>query len=255
MNRRKSQKQNQEFWDKMAEENEGHEVSWWDINMKKIEVKNIIPYLDKKDFVLDVGCSNGASTLDIYKQVKCKIHGIDYSQNSLEQAKKIRIKNLSFEYGNIIDYKTDRQFDKAFSIRCLINLMSDAHQKKALINIHRLLKVKGIYIMAEAFYGGLVNLNKARQFFGLNPLKEPSYNHYLRENQFESFITDYFNIIEINKYASLYYIGTRLFQYLAMDSDPTDKDTILHRFFSNYSFATKHSGDYSPQKIYVLEKR
>jgi len=238
----------------MADNYEGHDVSWWDINMKRMEVEQIIPYLGKNDLVLDVGCSNGASTLDIYNHVKCRIHGIDYSQKSITQALNININELSFECGNIVSYITDKRFDKIFSIRCLINLMRFEDQKKAIINIHSLLNNKGIYIMAEAFYGGLVNLNKARKIFRLKPLKEPAYNNYLREEQFERSIDGLFRIIEIKRYASLYYLGTRLFQYLTLDNDPTDRDTDLHRFFARYSYETKNSGDYSPQKIYVLEK-
>ncbi len=83
----------------------------------------------------------------------------------------------------------------------------------------------------------------------------PVFNNYFNEGDFEEFITKYFSIVEIKKYASLYYIGTRLFQYLALDEDPNKKDTPLHRFFAKYDYETKKSGDFSPQKIYVLQKK
>jgi len=250
-----SQHKNLEFWDNMAKNNTGHEVSWWDVNMKKIEVKHIIPYLSRSDIVLDAGCSNGASTLEICEKVKCHIHGIDYSKKSIAQTKKIKNKLLTFEYADIVNYQPGTKYDKIFSIRCLINIMNEKNQQTALTNIHKLLKSKGIYIMAEAFWGGLNNLNKARKLFNLKPLIEPKYNLYFREKKFEKFIKNHFKILEIQKYSSLYYVGTRLFQYLSLNNDPTEKNTKLHRFFADYDFETKNSGDFSPQKIYILQKR
>lgn len=248
-------KMNLKYWENQASRFQNHQVSWWDVNIKKIEIANIIPYLNKKDFVLDIGCSNGASTEDIYKAVKCRIDGIDYSKKSIAQAQKLKIKDLKFEFADILTFTPSCQYDKAFSIRCLINIMSKKDQYQALQKIHSLLKDKGIYIMSEAFYGGLENLNRARKLFGLPPLKEPRYNQYFREKEFEKFARKYFKILEIKKFSSLYYVGTRLFQYLALDHEPNEYDTDLHRFFGQFGFETKHSGDFGVQKIYVLKKK
>jgi len=254
MRKKLSQNENLKYWEDRASRFDGHQSSWWDINMKKMEIKNIIPYLSADDTVLDIGCSNGISTLEIYNAVKCNMHGIDYSRTSIKEARKIKVDGISFEYVDILNFVSKIKYDKTFSIRCLINIMSGADQKKALINIHNLLKDGGVYIMAEAFYGGLKNLNKVRKTFNLKPLKEPAFNNYFRENEFEKFISKYFKILEIKKYASLYYIGTRLFQYLTLDNDPMETDTNLHRFFAQFDYKTKYSGDYSPQKIYILKK-
>jgi SAM-dependent methyltransferase len=187
--------------------------------------------------------------------VGCRIHGIDYSRKAINEANKNRNRNVTFEVGDIVKYKSRIRYDKALTIRCLINIMSRTEQQEALINIYELLKDRGIFIMAEAFSGGLKNLNKARNVFKLKPLAMPVFNNYFDEEDFEKFISKYFSIVEIKKYASLYYIGTRLFQYLALDEDPNKKDTPLHRFFVNYDYETKKSGDFSPQKIYVLQKK
>lgn len=251
----RNQQKNLDFWEDQAKRHSGHEVSWWDVNMKKIEEKNIVSYLRKKDLVLDVGCSNGASTLDICKAVGCRIDGIDYSKKAIKQAKKIRNSKLSFEYADILSFSSDVKYDKVITIRCLINLMTEKDQSTALINIHKLLKDRGLLIMSEAFIGGLDNLNKARKLFSLKPLEEPRYNNYFREAKFKSLIKDKFKILEIRKFSSLYYLGTRLFQYLSLDEEPKGRDTKLHRFFAQFDHETKHSGDFGPQKIYVLQKK
>jgi ubiquinone/menaquinone biosynthesis C-methylase UbiE len=249
------QKSNLNYWEEQAGKFSSHEVSWWDINMKKIEVENIIPYLEKNDLVLDIGCSNGASTMEIYKAVKCGIYGIDYSKKSIDQAKKYENKKITFAHEDIINFKTNVKYDKAYSIRCLINLMNTNDQHKALKNIASLLKDDGIYIMSEAFIGSLNNLNKARRLFSLKPLEEPKYNNYFKEKEFEQFVQKYFKILEIKKFSSLYYLGTRLFQYLTLDGEPSEHNTNLHQFFSKYGYETNNSGDFGPQKIYVLKKR
>jgi cyclopropane fatty-acyl-phospholipid synthase-like methyltransferase len=249
------QKKNCIFWEGQADKYSGHMVSWWDINMKKIEVKNIVPYLTRKDLVLDVGCSNGASTLDIHKAVGCRIHGIDYSKKAIKQAQKIKNELLQFEYADILSFSSPIKYDKAVSIRCLINLMTKKDQLQALSNIRNLLKDKGLYIMSEAFMGALNNLNKARKLFSLKPLVQPKYNNYFREEQFKDMIKDKFKILEIKNFSSPYYLGTRLFQYLVMDDEPRGHDTKLHRFFAQYDRETQNSGDFGPQKIYILQKK
>jgi len=250
-----SQKGNLNFWEDQAKKFKGHRVSWWDINMKQLEISQVLPWLKKTDHVLDIGCSNGAATLAIQKAIGCKIDGIDYSPLAIKQASRIKNVNLSFKEGDIVNFKSSIQYDKIFTQRCLINIMSLANQKKALINIHNSLKSDGLFIMEEAFYGGLSNLNKARKFFGLPPLNQPKYNLYFKEKQFEKFIKKYFKVVRIEKYASLYYLGTRLFQYLVLDKEPQGRDPKLFNFFNAYGFATRHSGDFSPQKLYVLKKR
>jgi ubiquinone/menaquinone biosynthesis C-methylase UbiE len=249
------QKKNRDFWDSQAEKYEGHDVSWWDVNIKNLEVKHIIPYLNKEDEVIDIGCSNGASTLDICNAVGCRIDGFDYSEKSVKQAEVIKNEKLKFCHADLLDYVPEKSYDKAISIRTLINIMSWEKQKMGFLNIHKMLKIGGTYIMSEAFFEPLERLNVARSLFGLKPLEEPEYNLYLREDRFEEFIGAYFEIVKIERFSSLYYIGTRLFQYLAQDEDPKEKDTKCHRFFSEFDFETKNSGDYGVQKLYVLKKK
>jgi SAM-dependent methyltransferase len=250
---KKTVEENKMFWDAQAQRHIGHAVSWWDLHMKQLEIDHIIPYLKPTDLVLDVGCSNGASTVAIQQAVGCTIEAIDFSLRSIQQV--VPHPHITYAVGDILKMETAASFDKIFSIRCLINLMSTESQHKALLNIHRALKPRGLYIMAEAFWNGLQNLNRARSCFQLPPLAEPEYNLYLREEEFEHFVNPHFRIVKVERYASLYYIGTRVFQYLAQDDEPKESDTELHRFFASYGRETTHSGDFSPQKIYVLEKR
>jgi len=267
------QDENKEYWEKRAEKFVDHQVSWWDINMKKIEIDTITGLLSPDDYVLDVGCSNGATTRELQEKTGARFLGIDYSENAIRQAKEYEsprlidysenapqqtrtddILFLTFEHKSILDFQEQEIFDKAISVRCLINLMEYADQLQALRNIHACLKPGGLYIMCEAFSGALGNLNRAREVFGLAPLPMPAYNNYFDEDELATAIQGMFSIEGVIKHSSLYYIGTRIFQYMSMDAEPKEPDTELHRFFAHYGLETGKSGDFGPNKVYLLKK-
>lgn len=249
-----NQNQNLEYWENRANEYEGHELSWWDINMKQIEINTVSKFINPYDYVLDVGCSNGSSTKELQSKVNACFHGIDYSEKAINKAKLKQNDKLTFSCCNILDFEMNSVFDKVISIRCIINLMNSDDQIKAIKNIHTSLKPDGIYIMNECFIDGFENLNRARILFGLKPLPTPKHNNYIDNNIFEEKLNTLFNVKKIIKHASLYYIGTRVFQYLSKDDEPNESNTVLHKFFGNYGFETNNSGDFSPNKVYILKK-
>ena len=249
------QTENQKFWEAQAENKSGHNVSWWDINMKKIEIATISKCINPDDYVLDLGCSNGSATAEIQEKTNAKFLGIDYSQKAIEQTSSINNPNIEFKYQDIRTLNMQNTFDKVMSMRCLINIMDEDERFEVIKSIHSCLKPNGTYIMCEAFVEGFKNLNKAREFFGLNELPMPKYNSYINEKELEEKTKDLFYIDKVIKHSSLYYLGTRVFQYMCNDSDPTGADTPLHRFFADYSQETSKSGDFGPNKVYLLRKK
>lgn len=250
-----NQEQNKQFWDGRAEQASGHQVSWWDINMKKIEIETLAGLISPDDYVLDVGCSNGAATLELYNKTKARFMGIDYSKGAIEQAEKIKNPNLQFRFQDVLTLNENNIYDKAISIRCLINLMKYSDQLQAIKNVHRALKPGGLFLIAEAFSEAFDNLNRVRVSVGLKPLPMPQYNSYLNEKKIETDLKDLFLIEKVIKHSSLYYIGTRVFQYLSLDEDPKGSDTEVHRFFGKFNFETKNSGDFGPHKVFVCRKK
>lgn len=253
---------NHSFWESKAQKYKTtHDVTWGDINMLNLEIKNVSKFINKKDLVLDAGCSNGYSTFEIAKKTLAKTRAFDYSQESIRNAIKAqktkdKKRQIYFYHGNILNIdEQNNTFDKVYSIRVLINLLSWRLQKKAILEMHRVLKKGGLYLLSEAFFGSMRNLNKLRVAADLPPLKEFDFNLFLREERFENFVKKYFDIVEIRKFSSIYYAASRFIRYLTQNKKMKDSFVNeINNYFAKFD-ETDSSGDFGINKLYVLRKK
>jgi len=254
--------QNHTYWEDNAKlYSSSNEVSWGDANIMKLETDVIRELIPDGSLVLDAGCSNGYSTFNVSHVKSINVDAFDYSAQSIEIAKKEQsIKgtadNITFSTGNILNIaQPSDKFDIAYSIRVIINLPNWDRQKDAILEMHRILKPGGLYLMSEAFSGSLYKLNALRQMANLKPLTVHKFNEYLNENEFEDFVEKYFDIIEIKRFCSSYYVASRFLRYLIMDKDEPDTfKNEVNDFFSKFT-ETNQSGDFGIQKLYVLKKK
>lgn len=258
----KRMENNHTYWESNSDKFESsHEVSWGDKNMMFLEIENILPYIKEKDFVLDVGCSNGYTTFKVANSKKVQIIAFDYSKKAissalLRQKEERNGKRISFLLGNAlnIDSKNSR-FDKAYSIRVMINLPTWDMQRKAILEVHRVLKKGGLYLFSEAFLGSLQKLNELRATVNLKPLIVHEFNLYLDEAKLEKFIEPYFEIVDVKKFSSIYYVASRFLRYLTMERGDVDSfSNEINNLFVKYK-ETSQSGDFGIQKLYVLRKK
>ncbi len=77
-----------DFWIRQAAEyGQSPSVSWSDYRVIEMEIRELVRRLDDGDKVLDVGCANGFSTIQLASQKAIEIRGLDYLPEMIEQAR------------------------------------------------------------------------------------------------------------------------------------------------------------------------
>lgn len=184
-----------------------------DPNMKELEIDFISRYLRDEHEVADIGCGDGTTIVNIAPKVK-SILGIersDYLKNmAIQKLVENKIENASICSGDILETDFCEEFDIVITERVLINLPSWELQYQAIENIHRSLRVGGLYLMVENTNDGHNALNKLRQAVGLKSIDIHWHNLYLDYEVFCDGIKGKFEILERNGF-SLYYFLTRIY--------------------------------------------
>ena len=113
-------------------------------------------FINKDSKVLEIGCTNGFSSLEMNKLTNCNIIGIDINKNSVENANKRILENgldsnkISFEYGNAENLRFN---DAEFDLIICGNAMSFVSDKsKAIEELKRVLKPNGFISIVPIWY-------------------------------------------------------------------------------------------------------
>ncbi len=113
-------------------------------------------FINENSKVLEIGCTNGFSSLEINKLTNCNVIGIDINQNSVDNANQRIIENgldpkkVSFEYGNAEELRFD---DNEFDLIICGNAMSFVSNKsKAIEELKRVLKPNGYISLVPIWY-------------------------------------------------------------------------------------------------------
>ena len=110
-----------------------------------------------KDFkVLEIGCTNGFSSIELHKITNCEIIGIDINKNSVNNANsrieenKLDNTRIKFEYGNVENLRFK---DEEFDLIICGNAMSFVQDKnKAIDELKRVLKPNGYISIVPIWY-------------------------------------------------------------------------------------------------------
>lgn len=98
-------------------------------------VNNVEP----NDIVLDIGCGNGALTLDLAKKVK-KVIGIDLNKDNIRIARKnYSASNIEYLVGDVTKCLAEGKFEEKFDVIILSNVLE--HVKK---RVELLKKIKNL---------------------------------------------------------------------------------------------------------------
>lgn len=108
-------------------------------------------FVDKKSKVLEVGCTNGFTALEIARVIGCKTYGIDINMKSLDNAKKRILKEkVKFLFGNAysIPFRKD-----TFDLVVCSNATSFMNNKeKAVSEYKRVVKPWGFIAVSPMYY-------------------------------------------------------------------------------------------------------
>lgn len=204
--------------------------------------------------VVDVGCGDGYTLEKLsekYKEYDCDFFGFDITRELIDRAKERNLKNCVFIEKNATSSEGHSHFyDIVYTQRCIQNILSWGEQKKALDEIHRVLKPGGYYLMIEAFTDGLINNNKARVECGLPELHEAPFNKYLDKELFFQWMGTKFTSCEPNNFLSSHYFVSRVLHALVTKGEQK-KNTEFVKFFS----FLPPIGNYSPIQSFILRKK
>ncbi len=233
-------------------------ASWVDETMLHHEGTILAKFLKNDDRVLDAGCANGYTTLQLARLKRIHITGIDYAESMVEHA----TLNLgragsmpgaaSFRVGNFLNLDfPDNTFDKVITKRCLINLGSPEHQKTALLEAWRVLKPGGLFLVSEVTEQSSDKLNGLRERLGLETMTPLWHNCYINEEDFLGFAENYFKIKKIKRFSSTYYVLTWAIYPFFVRHAQRNYRGLFHRLSSHLP----QVGDWGLQKLFVLQKR
>jgi len=254
-----------DFWTKSADEHgESPNASWSDIRVIDMEIEGIGKRLSDGDKVLDVGCANGYSTVQLAGLKAVSILGVDYIPAMIDNARKrletVRDRlrgRVEFVVGNILELDLpESTFDKVVSARAIINLCDWEAQLAGLRECVRTLKFGGHLLLSEASLQGWRKLNAFRREWGLPDIPMPAFNNYLDEDRLVRALAPEMEILEVSDFSSTYYVGTRVLKPLLARATGSNVDAADPLMEWNRWFASlPPAGDYGTQKLFVFRKR
>ncbi len=120
-----------------------------DINLKEIEIEAISWYVQDGMKVLDIGCGNGSTAIELAKRYRVDITAFDYAEQMIaaahENAAHETLKGITFHLGNVkeIHYPEDT-FDLIYTEQFSSISSPGKNSGKPLPNILRLLVPEGV---------------------------------------------------------------------------------------------------------------
>lgn len=265
MSQKLTLEQIKEFWKGQAvQHGRSPTVSWSDHRVIEMEIRALVQRLNDGDRVLDLGCANGYSTIQLASQRTIEIRGLDYLPEMIEHARaslhSVPSKmpgKVEFAVGSIMAIpEGSNAYDKVVSIRVVTNLGPWSNQQIALRECARVLKPGGVLLLSEPTIQGWSKLNDLRREWDLPDIPMPAFNTYLDEQEVIEFMTGELELVELVNFASTYFVGTRvlkplLAQLLGGKIDPANPNAEWNRWFSTLPAC----GDYGTQKLFVFRKR
>ena len=194
-----------------------------DFHLRELEIDLALRHIRDGDRVLDVGCGPGVALRRYATERSIDGFGIDYSENMVDFARK---RTAEAAPGVAIDFRVasvddlpfdDTAFDVVTNHRCLMALLDWQRQQKAILEIHRVLKPGGTFVMMEGTFDGLERLNRYRRKFDLPEIAAGGDDRLptlkFHERELTAYCEPYFELVHTQRFG-MYYFLTRIVQPL-----------------------------------------
>ena len=186
-----------------------------DVTAKQLEIEAIAGYVRDGMRVLDFGCGNGITAIELARRYEVDVTGVDFAEqmvaaaSELAQAQELKGR-VGFQIGQVENPTPMGKFDLIYTERVLINLSDWPAQRQALRSILDLLADAGLYVMCENSQDGLDKINLLREQLNLPAITPPWHNRYLRDEELREFTHPGVNLEGMNFYSSTYYFLSRV---------------------------------------------
>lgn len=204
-----------------------------DFFLRELEIMTASEHMEGEKKTLDVGCAIGYGPIEYAKRNPAIYsYGIDYSEPMIKKAigwqKKLTrtlASRLEFKTASVLELPyPDDFFDVVTASRCLMALLDWERQKKGILEVKRVLKSGGIFVMMEGTIQGWQKLNKTRKIFGLEeiPIDTSSGLDTLKfdEKKLLPFLGKNWKIIEIKHFGMYYFISRVIHPLLVAPQKP-----------------------------------
>jgi SAM-dependent methyltransferase len=202
------------FWDERA--GLGVLAGTNDFVLTGIEQRFLLDTVPSRTRVLDIGCGNGSSLIQLVKNRGCTGVGLDFSEKMIETAlasvEKEGLQDRIELHRRVVPPVANEWglFQVAYSQRCLINLDSVEAQKIAVLSVADTLEPGGIYIMMECFNEGSEETNLLRRRLDLDAMSAPWHNRFFNLHEVKSWSSARFFVERVIHISSTYHFLSRV---------------------------------------------
>lgn len=229
-----------------------------DLLAKQLEIEAIASYVRSGMHILDFGCGNGITALELARRFSVDLIGIDYAEGMINAAIQLtdkmelkgKVQFCVSDHTSLHDMQ--EKFDLVYSERALINLKNWDLQRQTIEDITTLLKPGGVYVMCENSMDGLDRINELRENLGLSSISPPWHNRYFREKEVESLLIPDVELDHINHFSSTYYLLSRVLN--AALSAKEGKDPSYDAPINQLALSLPSLGNWGQGKIWVWRK-